>query len=272
MENEIIIIKQLPVIQERLQTIKADVSERVSEALSLVCTAETVKTVRAARADLTKEFKFWEEKRKQVKSAIMSPYEQFESIYKDCIVDVFKNADTELKNKIDSVENELKKQKEEEIERYFAEYVESKNIPIPLHISDCHLNITLSASIKSLKGQVKSFVDKICDDIELINTQENKDEILYEYKQSLNVSAAITTTSNRHKAIEETKEREKEAYEKKETESKSTKKTEHIIETLLPPEERTKEKTVTVKFKVTGTLSQLKALKEFLNNGGYDYE
>ena len=36
----------------------------------------------------------------------------------------------------------------------------------------------------------------------LIDTQEHKVEILVEYKQHMNVSQAITTVSERHKAIE----------------------------------------------------------------------
>ena len=106
MNNDIIVIKQLPVIEEQLQAIKAEVTEKVENALCLVCNEETVKSIKAVRADLNKDFKDFEERRKAVKKAIMTPYEQFETVYKDCIADTYKKADTELKLKIDSVVQE----------------------------------------------------------------------------------------------------------------------------------------------------------------------
>lgn len=51
--NEIIEVKQLPIIVEQLQTIKADVTARVNDALSLDCTENTVKAVKNARSDLS---------------------------------------------------------------------------------------------------------------------------------------------------------------------------------------------------------------------------
>lgn len=71
------------------------------------------------------------------------------------------------------------------------------------------LNITMSVSLKKLKETIKSNLDKIMDDLKLIATQEHKDEILYEYKRSLNVSVAITSVTERYKAIEEEKQGQK---------------------------------------------------------------
>lgn len=277
LENNIIEVKQLPVIVEQLQTIKADVTDRVNTALSLVCTEETVKTVKQARAALTKEFKEWEVKRGEVKKAVMSPYEQFEAVYKDCITDVFKKADTELKSKIDSVENELKEQKRAEVQAYFDEYLASKNIPIAMNIHDCHLNVTLSASLKSLKEQVKATIDRVCDDLSLIETQEHKDEILYEYKRTLNVSAAITSVTNRYKAIEEEKAREVERQQREQAAKEAESKVEEIAPPVVEPaitaptvEEA--DPVLKLTFTVTAPKSKLRELKAFLENGGYDYE
>ena len=271
MNNEIIVVKQLPVIVEQLQTIKADVTERVNEAMSLVCTEDTVKEIKKSRAELNKEFAYWETKRIAVKKAIISPYEQFEAVYKDCITDVFRKADADLKYKVDSVESEIKNQKAEEVVGYFEEYRISRGVDF-VTFKNTGINVTLSASLKSLKEQAKTFIDRICDDLNLIDTQEHKDEILYEYKQTLNVSAAITTVANRYKAIEEAKAREAERQAKTEAERKAAEKVEMVVETLTPPTALDEEKIFTVKFTVKGTKTQLKALKEFLNNGEYDYE
>lgn len=277
MDKGIIEVKQLPIIVEQLQEVKAEVTAKVEQALSLVCTEDTVKDVKKVRSDLNKELKDYEDRRKAVKTAIMKPYNDFEEIYKDCISDTYKKADTELKGKIDSVENELKKKKRIEVLCYFAELCEANSLDF-ITFENANINVTLSASMKSLKEQAKAFVDKIVDDLNLIDTQEHKDEILYEYKQSLNVSNAITTVANRYKAIEEAKAREEERKAREQAEAEAVAKVEEVVEAVAPPTVEPiappveEEKTYTLKFTVRGTMPQLKALKEFLNNGGYDYE
>ena len=277
MENNIIQVKQLPIIVEQLHEVKAEVTAKVEQALSLVCTEDTVKDVKKVRTELNKELKDYEERRKAVKKAIMTPYEQFEMVYKDCISDTYKKADTELKSKIDSVENELKEKKRIEVLCYFAELCEANSLDF-ITFENANINVTLSASMKSLKEQAKAFVDKIVDDLKLIDTQEHKDEIFYEYKQSLNVSNAITTVANRYKAIEEAKAREEERKAREQAEAEAAAKVEEVVESVAPPTVEPiappveEEKTYTLKFTVRGTMPQLKALKEFLNNGDYDYE
>ena len=272
-KKEMIAVKQLPIIVEQLQQVKAEVAAKVDFALRLVCTEDTVKDVKKVRSELNKELAEYEASRKAVKKAILTPYEQFEVVYKDCVSDTYKKADTELKHKIDSVENELKAQKAAEVKAYFDEYLQSKGIDF-VTFESAHINVTLSASMKSLKEQAKAFIDKIADDLALIDTQEHKDDILYEYKQSLNVSSAITMVTYRYKAFEEAKAREEERKAREQAAAEAAAKVEAVapptVEPIAPPVEE--EKTYTLKFTVRGTMPQLKALKEFLNNGGYDYE
>lgn len=261
MDNNLIVVKQLPIIEQQLQAIKAEVTAKVEKALSLVCSENAVKEVKAIRAELNKDFKEFEDRRKEVKKAVLSPYEQFESVYKDCITDVFKKADTELKSKIEGVENGLKEQKTSEVKAYFDEYLQSKGIDF-VTFENANINVTLSASMKSLKEQAKAFIDRICEDLNLIDTQDHKDEILYEYKQSLNVSNSITTVVNRHKAIEE---------------AKATGKPEPIQEVisekpLEAPKEVEDDKIYPLQFTVYGTKAQLKMLKDFILRSGIKYE
>lgn len=282
MNNNSIVVRQLPIIEEQLQEIKAEVKNRVDQALNLVCTEETVKDVKAVRAALNKELAEWEDKRKEVKNAVMSPYETFEAVYKECISDAYKSADIELKKKIADIEDELKEQKKTKVKEYFEEYLQSKDIDF-VTFEKANINVTLSASLKSLKEQGKTFIDHICDDLNLINTQTHSDEILYEYKQSLNVSTAITTVSNRYKALEEARKREeerkareqaaKEAQAKVEEAINKTAQDEKIVnEPIAAPKVEETEKIFKTSFSVKGTRTQLKALKEFLENGGYEYE
>lgn len=276
MSNEIIVVKQLPVIVEQLAQVKETVIERVKTATSLVCTDETVKEVKKARAELNAEFKVWEEKRKEVKTAVMTPYEKFEAVYKDCVSDTYKTADKELKTKIDSVEKELKDKKSTEVKDYFDEYLECKNIDF-VTFEQANINITLSASMKSLKEQAKTFIDKICDDLALIDTQEHKAEILVEYKKTLNVSAAITGVTARFKATEGEKKRIEEAEARRAAEEQRLAEIRAAAPEPVPapiPEAPApaEEKKYTLKFTVTATKDDLRRLKTFLDNGGYKYE
>lgn len=288
MSNELIIVKQLPQIEEHLKERSEEIEKKVENAKSLICTEENVKTIKEVRAELNKEFKEVETQRKMVKEQILAPYTKFEEIYKTYISDKYKSADIDLKNKIDTVENELKKQKEQEIKEYFEEYKQANNIDF-ITYEQAKINVTLSASKKSLKEQAKAFIDKIVDDLRLIETQEHKAEILVEYKNDLNVSKAITAVTSRYKAIEEEKKKQEELKQKQLEEAQriadenirvQAEETKKALDNfnvnktvvLQKPVEEKQEEILTLKFTVRGTRAKLKELKQFLESGGYDYE
>lgn len=277
MIKDLIEVKQLPVIEEQLRSVSTVIEERVKNASSLVCTEESVKTIKEIRAELNKDYKEFENKRKLVKEQVLKPYNDFENVYKECISDKFRNADIILKGKIDNVENELKAKKEKEIKEYFEEYKTANNIDF-ITYGQARINVTLSASMKGLKEQAKQFIDKIVDDLKLIETQEHKTEILVEYKQTLNVSQAITSVTNRFKAIEEEKKRQEqkvvhiEMNENHEITQKSYEQLENTFNKPLEQPKEENEEILTLKFAVRGTRTKLKELKQFLESGGYDYE
>ena len=282
MTENLIVIKQLPQIEEHLKDLSTEIDVKVNNAKKLVCTEETVKTVKQVRADLTKDFRNLEEQRKTVKEQILAPYMQFEEVYKTYVSNKYKEADIDLKQKIDSTENELKKQKEQEIKKYFEEYKTANNIDF-VDFKQANINVTLTASKKNLKEQAKTFIDEIVDDLKLIETQEGKEEILVEYKRNLNVSKSIQEVANRHKQLEEEKKRQEELKNKQLEEAQrqadmSIKKQEVATKNALdnfviePPKVIEQEEILTLKFKVRGTRSKLRELKRFLEDGGYDYE
>lgn len=278
LNTQIIEVKQLPIIEQQLQLVKKSVIEKTEAALKLVCTEDTLQEVKKAKTALTKEFKEWEAKRKSVKNAVMTPYEQFEKVYKECVTDIYKNADNELKAKVGSIENAIREEKAAEIKAYFDEYVASRGIEEIygkfLSFEYTGIKVTLSACKKSLKEQAANFVDRICDDLNLIETQEHKDEILYEYKKSLNLSGSITAVANRYKAIEAEKAREAE----RKARAEAVKATENKVDEVIKPAKviieppKVEEPILTVKFTVKGTKAKLQELKAYLERNGFDYE
>ena len=89
MDQDLIVVKQLPVIEDQLIAVKESIETRVKEATSLICTEDNYKDVKKVRADLSKEYQEMETRRKAVKAAIIAPYDQFEKIYKDCVGDAY---------------------------------------------------------------------------------------------------------------------------------------------------------------------------------------
>ncbi len=281
--SSLIVVRQLPIIEDQLREIKASVEARVEEALALACTEETRQEVKAARADLNREFGELEARRKEVKAAIMAPYEAFEALYQECAGNIYKNADAKLKARIDEVENGLHQQKADEVAAYFDEYRASLGIgPDFVDFSRANISITLSASMKSLKAKAKAFLDRIDGDLSVIETQERKYEVLAEYRQTLDLPAAIAAVDRRAKAAEAERQRRVSMAEQMAARAEAERQVMEIAAEDAPlappaavpvePEAKIAPKLYSTSFTVTGTLEELRALKKFLTEGGYAYE
>lgn len=272
MENqELMVVTQLPIIKERLKQLSEEVDIKVKNAEALVCTEENVKIVKQVRADLNKELREVEQQRKAIKEQVLAPYMQFEDAYKQYISDKYRNADVILGGRIKVVEDELKKQKEQEIKEYFEELKQEKNIDF-ITYEQANINITLTASKKSLREQVENFINKISDDLKLIETQENKAEIMVEYRKDLNVSRAITEVVNRKEAVkieEKKQEEQKVVHIEMNKNHEITKESYEQLEEVFMPQQ---EKIYTITFTVKGTAPKLKQLKDYLIKEGYQYE
>lgn len=275
-KQEIMAVEQLPIITEKLALISEEIETRIAAALTLECTEETVKVIKDLRADLNRDFGAMEEKRKAIKTAILAPYEKFELVYKQLVSDKLNGADRQLKLRIDAVEDELKRIKSDEMKAYFDEYCASKNLAFPVPFEATGVNVTRSASIKSLKDQCKAFVDRICGDLAVIAAQEHGEEILVEYKQSLDCSRSIVMVNARHKAIEEARALAAAQAERKAAEQAAVARVESIAPPVsapcVPSSDPAEDVIKSLSFKVTAPVRKLRLLKQFLNDGGYHYE
>lgn len=267
--NSLIVVKQLPVIEQQLLMVKQKIESRVQEALSLECTVETVKDIKKVRAELNKEFKEFEMRRKAVKELIMKPYDEFDRYYKDCITEQYKKADIQIRDRIASVESSLLSDKYDKIKAYYDECVKSVGLEwIPFEIA--LPSITLSASVKSLQKTVKEFIDKVNSDIKLIHTMQNSDEIMVEYKKNYDVSLSTQIVLERKAEIENEKQFAIQAEQREIANNQVIKKVEETVEETEPltapavVKEVQSEPEYPCRFKVTGTIAQLKALKEYM--------
>lgn len=284
MENNLIVVKQLPVIEDQLLAVKNSIEERVSTALSLVCTEETYKDIKKVRSELNKEYTELEKRRKEIKGQILAPYEQFEGVYKECAGDMYARADRELGAKIKEVEDGLKQQKADDLAAYFAEYRASLMIPEDfVSLEAAGIKIGLSDSRTSLHKQAAAFLDMINGDLEVIEKQEHPDEVLTEYKKNYNLSGAIITVDNRHKAIEAERVRREQLKAQQEAAQAAAQAVKQVVQEETPAAVAAPVKVeqpaavaapvlYQTTFTVTATIEGLKALKAFLIEGGYKYE
>ncbi len=270
--STLIRIQNHPVIDYRgIEGISEMVDKRIS-ALQLdkqVANEDTVKVLKAMRARLNKEFNDYEEQRKAVKAAISNPYTEFENKYKELIASKFKDADEKLRVKIYSVEDELKRQKTEKMEAYFNEYAQTKEIDF-VTFSRMNLNITLSASEKSIKDQIDTFLDDIRKDLDTISIipedEEFRAEVLIDYKKTLDAISSITAVTDRKKKKEQ-------LIKQSETTQQPAAQTPiSDNEPLKAPVVEETPTSYTASFTVTATIEQLKTLKQFLTTNNIKFK
>lgn len=206
--GDLIQVVQLPVIQERLRSMKGAIDQEVMEACSLACTEDTIQTVKGKRAELRKLLDSLEAQRKAVKAAVMGPYNDFESVYKECVSDTLKSADAALKNKIDEVETEQKRRCEEGLRDYFSELCAVHHLDW-LTYEQAGIKVDMaSAKAKTpgkLRKQLAEFVIGVNDGVNLISSMGNAEEIMVEFRECLDASRSIAIVLERRRRIEEQK-------------------------------------------------------------------
>ena len=287
-----IVVTRLPEIRERLREISVQAQRSVDGALALEVNDENYRIAKAARASLNRDFELLEKKRKEVKKAILAPYEEFERIYSDMISGIFQKGISTLGERIRLVETELRKQRERELFGYFKEYRDACGNLEWLSLYQAGIKINLSCSMKSLKDSVKAFIDNAISDLAAINTHEYSAEVLVEFKRTLNLGQAISTVAQRQAEIAEQKARSEKARLEREAleRAKAAERIDNIIELRpepLPPPVITKDPepderppeaveqndpVVSITVRITAPLSKQRALKQIFIDGGYQVE
>ena len=280
--TDLIQVVQLPVIEERLRSMKEKVTDQTAAAMALVCTDENLAQVRAVRADLNNTFKDLEEQRKAVKKAVMGPYEAFEKVYKECITEPFKRADADLKGKVSAVEDGIKSECEAKMREYFSELCAAERVDW-LKFEWVGLKITLDVarqkSHAKLREQIAGFVVGVAQAVNTISKMEDAEEIMAEYRQCLDMGRAIGIVQDRHQRIEEERQAAEARRAAQEAQAAAVQKVEAVAPPTVfvppcfdPAPQQEDEKVYKCTFTVCATKDQLKRLKEFMTQEGIRYE
>lgn len=267
--DDLIRVVQPAIIEEQWRTVKARWDAKLAEAESLVCTPETIQAVKQYRAEIRKEFEAAEDQRKAVKAAIFAPWNRAEETYKECVSEPFKATDSALKRKIDDFEAEIKQQCENGLLDYFAELCAVRDLDW-LDYGRAGIVVDMASAKaktpKRLREQLAEFVKRVGDSVDRIMLLEHSDEIMVEFKRSLDATDAICTVQERHRRIEAEREALDTRSDQKAIESEAVAR----VEALAPP--TVQEELLTVTFTVTDTKERLIALREWMKKEGYKYE
>lgn len=270
--NEIIKVEQLPKVFEQLEVIGSFVDEQIKDVDKLQCTDENKQEVKNRRTEINNMLTLIDTKRKEIKKKINEPYDIFNKKYEETVKVKLENASKQLTEKINKIEDEQKLIKRDTVEKYFNEYCQFLKIDF-VKFEQAGLNITLSVSDKKLQEQTKAFLDKVNDDLTLIDSQEHKEEILIEYKKNLNASQSITMIVNRYKELEEMQKKQEELQQVKEAEKENVQRVEQVLSAPTKIEIKTNDEDILqIAFSVRGTREKLKELVQFLKERKYDYE
>ena len=209
MENAIV-IRQLPVIEERLAALSERIGRDVAEALAMEVTEENRKRAKDLRARLNKDYKLLEAMRVKVKKEVMAPYEAFEETYREMVADRYAEAFDAIDARVGEIEGGLARQKRGELEAYYDELCGSVGLDF-VPFDRWGPKVGLSSSLKALKEQASGFISGIVDCRDAIADMEHADEIMAEFKKSLSLPAAMQAAADRRAAIEEEKRAREEA-------------------------------------------------------------
>lgn len=182
--TEIVKVTQLPKIYSQLEIIGKYIDKNLEGLDDLECTEENKQKVKNRRSEINKTLDVLENKRKEIKKAIEEPYNQFVEKYDTECKNKLKNASASLTEKINQIEDKQRAFKRTTLESFFKQYQEYYHLENLVNFGDLGLNITITASEKQLKEQIVNTLMRIASEVNLINQDENREQLLYEYKAS----------------------------------------------------------------------------------------
>ena len=266
-------IKALEPVKFNYEELKKELTEKVENYKKLVYTEENINMAKKDRANLNKLKKAINDEKIRVKNTLLAPYADFESKCKELIEIV----DTSVENvdrQVKAFEDEEKRTKREEIQKYFNEHVGHFKDVITFEnvFEDRWLNKT--TTMKTVQADIEHIFSRASSDLITIEStvpdkEIQKQCIAFYFKNITNPSILGTTIQKARELIEEQKKIEElkqaEGTEKTESGTKSTKNgTENT--------ENGTEKKITIAFLAQEmTIEQVQALKKCLKDNNIKY-
>lgn len=272
--NSIVKIETLPKIFYKLEIIGQEIDKNLKDLDKLVCTEENKQEVKKRKQEITALKNAMETKRKDIKKQILQDYELFNDKYESEVKDKLITAEVLLNDKIKFIEDQQKLDKENELREFAEEHFKDKGIQDLVTFEKIGLNITLSASMKSLKDQIIMFCEKVADDLDLILLEDMKDEIYVEYKKCLNYTEAKKKVLERKAELEKAQHITQQIEDIKEANEIIIQNVDEIKPTIVNVVEDYEivgEENLEVTFTIVTTEEKIRKLKEFLKNENIEW-
>jgi hypothetical protein len=266
-------LKQAPVIEYSvLNELSLSVKEKI-DALDLEnieVTEASLALVKNTRADLNRDFKELEERRKLVKDLIMKPYNEFEAQYKVKISNLFNEADSLLKTKIDEVDKGILDRKISTIKDYF----DANNTFKFLAFEDLGLKILKSNSDKSYFEQIDTYLSTVKKDLEIISTMTFEERITAKYQIYKDLAKAVSEVQIEVKKEDELRDAKKRAEQAKaEVKQDANPAVTPVSEPIVEPAPLKEDDTVyKCSFTIHATRAQLREIRSYFVEKGIRYE
>lgn len=279
-EQSLIVVSQLPQIQENLRQLRDEWEQKAKDAATMVCTEETVQSLKDMRAEMRKEFQLADSQRKAAKEKYLAPWNAVEATFKECVKDAFTRADNSLHDLVDGFQNELKRKCYEDLKIYYRELAQSMNIDfltLDQAMALGNIKISLDDAKKNtprkLQDAVAGVLAQVSVDLEDISKMDDAAEVMAEYKLCFNLGRAVANVQGRKRLIQA----EKEAAEARRAAQEREKVAEEKVRAVAPPVAQPKAQTAEPVFEkytftvYNATRSQLIRVREFLKQEGINY-
>ena len=272
--GDYIVVSQLPVIEDSLADLHVQIQADMEAVRNLAATEDNYKELKKIRAEWNKRINVLEDLRKKIKAEIEEPYRRFEKGPYNALISEMRDAVNQLDTGIKEVQEILKMERQKELFAFFEDYRTS--LGIDSKIADPRrsgIEIGLSGTVSGLKKRYKEWLDKVDSDLKTIETLENRDEIMAEYRLNLDLGKSIQVVKDRIARAEEERRFREERLKNIEKEKSVASAVAEIGEEFAPVpvvEIDTEDEDVfgvsLLGYDVWGTGNQLKALKIFLKH------
>ena len=264
--NELVVIEQLPQIFYQLEVVGEVIDKELEKVKELKATEENKQEVKKIRTGINNTLKEFEDKRKEIKNKILEDYNLFNEKYENEVKIKLQNASNDLKNKIDEIENEQLREKQNEIYSFIEEHLTANHLNNIIDVGSivyyANLKINISTSVKSLKENTLKFIEKLTNEVKLIEMEENPSNLLYEYQHNgFDLTNAKLTLIERQRQIEELAKQREEVQEIVEEEKKVV---EVVDEIVAPKEIIEDEEELICSFTIKATKEKIIMLKKFM--------
>lgn len=187
-------------------TIKQEAIELSKHIEAVEVDDENVKESKRMLAAVNKRVKELEDKRISIKKQMLAPYQEFESQVKT-IVSIVKDADAMVRDKVKQLEEEEREGKRQQIETLWdariGQYEFGDLFSFEDFLRPKHLN--KSTSMNTVEKEMVDWLEQRDQDIKFIKNQEQMDEILAEYQQTQDLSAAANAVQERNNRQQQVK-------------------------------------------------------------------